>query len=838
MENIIRNYAERIHEYKTQKTKAIQVKYLLEKEFDILRLTSQKREILNQLFKRYNLILNVAYSNQRTDWLSVDTDKLITVGITHESHKTFDDISEIEQETIARQTFSVVQGSNNFKWHPHQIEAIKSLNGFYQRGKNRKGVLVLPTGGGKTVTAVRWLLQNVINENKKVIWIAHRHELLEQAKDTIHRNCYSDLLSKRDKITIHLISGYETHHQPRKINRDDDIIIASKDSLRMGRDFLISNFLKYNKDVFLVIDEAHHAVAKTYSELINIIESHSTIGYNLLGLTATPFRTAEKEQTYLSKVFTDGIIYSTDLNKLVIDKILAKPIFEQIETGEMVKKDEDFTEKDLKLINSTLELPESIKTNLATRKTRNNVIVETYNKKKYGKTLIFALNKDHAVAIDTLLRDRGFRSKFIISGLQNQIGINKSNKDNKQTIDEFRRNEIDILVNVNILTEGTDLPDANSVFLTRPTNSKILMTQMIGRVLRGPKAGGTETAQIVSFIDNWDNLVSWVSPKELLSDESQIIYGDKERGKLSLQIISLKLLQQFILLLDRSIDSSELKALPAIQRIPVGWYSFQIEVQTTGDESDSRIFKVLVFENHFLAFKYLENEMEELYLMVDVDKNNSLDHHEKVFLLSKIKTRFFESCSPIPVVNDDDLMNFIEFYDQTRQIPPYFTFEQREEVNISKLVDDIEVLNKIQRRKIVEKAWGESREISIWRELFNDNFDYFINEINIEENKRDFGQFVKSVQLAPIEFEKEKLKNIPLHQWPEPYQAQMRDAVFEKSKDKNGFFICAITGEKSKSRAFFHIDHIVPFSKEKNNTVLKNLRVIKNTENWKKGDKY
>jgi CRISPR/Cas system Type II protein with McrA/HNH and RuvC-like nuclease domain len=66
----------------------------------------------------------------------------------------------------------------------------------------------------------------------------------------------------------------------------------------------------------------------------------------------------------------------------------------------------------------------------------------------------------------------------------------------------------------------------------------------------------------------------------------------------------------------------------------------------------------------------------------------------------------------------------------------------------------------------------------------------------------------------------------------------MRDAVFEKSKDKNGFFICAITGEKSKSRAFFHIDHIVPFSKEKNNTVLKNLRVIKNTENWKKGDKY
>lgn len=839
MEISIKKFVDKISELKRQKTNSIQAKYLLQKEFEIYRLTVQKREQLQNLFDKFNLRLNVAYSNETTDWMKVDTETFITVSIANTEESTFNQIYELETETTAIQKYLVVSTNTNIQLYPHQIDAIKSLNQFYQKEQNKKGILVLPTGGGKTLTAVRWLLQNVINEKRKVIWIAHRHELLEQVKDTIYKNCCSELLPKRvnEKITIHLISGFDTHHQPRKINKEDDFIIASKDSLRMGRDYLVSNFLQYNKDVFFVIDEAHHAVAKTYTELINIVELNSTHNFNLLGLTATPFRTSGKEQTFLSKVFTDGIIYSTDLNKLIIEEILAKPVFEPIETGEFVKKDEDFTDKDLKLINSTFDLPENIKSNLATRKNRNNLIVETYDKSKYGKTLIFALNKDHAIAINTLLKQRGIKSKFIISGLLNQIGISDTNKYIKETIEQFRKNELDVLVNVNILTEGTDLPDANSVFLTRPTNSKVLMTQMVGRVLRGPKAGGTKTAKIVSFIDNWDNLVTWVSPKELLTDETSIIYGNKEYEKISLQIISIKLIEQFALLLDKTVDTSELKSLPAIQRIPVGWYSFQIEIPANQDESDSRICKILVFENQFIAFKDLENEMEELYLMVDVDKNNKLDKNERTFLLNKIRTRFFDNCSPVPAVSDVDLINFIEFYDQTRQIPPYFTFEQRDMVDISKLVDEIENFSKVERKKYINDIWGANRETSIWRELFNDNFEYFINEIVIEEIKRDFGQFVKKQEIAPIEYEKEKLKDIKLIDWPEPYQSKLRNAVFEKFKDKDGYYVCQITKERSKDKKLFDIDHIEPYSKGKNNTILENLRIVKRAENRRKGDK-
>lgn len=60
-----------------------------------------------------------------------------------------------------------------------------------------------------------------------------------------------------------------------------------------------------------------------------------------------------------------------------------------------------------------------------------------------------------------------------------------------------------------MLTEDTDVPNVNTVFLTRQTISKILLTQMVGRALRGSKFGGTDEANIISFIDNWQQLINW-----------------------------------------------------------------------------------------------------------------------------------------------------------------------------------------------------------------------------------------------------------------------------------------------------------------------------------------
>ncbi|GBE93177.1 DEAD/DEAH box helicase family protein [Nostoc cycadae] len=78
---------------------------------------------------------------------------------------------------------NVERGEHPKELYAHQNEAIKALNQINQAPF--EGLLVLPTGGGKTLTAVHWLLRNFINNKKKVLWIAHRHELLDQALETV-----------------------------------------------------------------------------------------------------------------------------------------------------------------------------------------------------------------------------------------------------------------------------------------------------------------------------------------------------------------------------------------------------------------------------------------------------------------------------------------------------------------------------------------------------------------------------------------------------------------------------------------------------------------------------
>ena len=92
-------------------------------------------------------------------------------------------------------------------------------------------------------------------------------------------------------------------------------------------------------------------------------------------------------------------------------------------------------------------------------------------------------------------------------------------RDNSKVIDAFKNNKLDVLVNVNIMTEGSDVPDIQTVFLTRPTQSEGLLMQMIGRGMRGKQAHGTETANIVDFHDQWSTYNKWLNPEWIVCDE-------------------------------------------------------------------------------------------------------------------------------------------------------------------------------------------------------------------------------------------------------------------------------------------------------------------------------
>jgi superfamily II DNA or RNA helicase len=140
-------------------------------------------------------------------------------------------------------------------------------------------------------------------------------------------------------------------------------------------------------------------------------------------------------------------------------------------------------------------LPKKLEKILTNEPIRNAAIfdklVELLNRGK--KIIFFATSIEHSKLISTMLKMKGFSSAHI-DGSTGQI--------RKTLIDRFKSNEIQILCNYGVLSTGFDEPKIDVVFMTRPTNSIVLYSQIIGRGLRGPMIGGTDFCEIYSIIDN------------------------------------------------------------------------------------------------------------------------------------------------------------------------------------------------------------------------------------------------------------------------------------------------------------------------------------------------
>ena len=131
-------------------------------------------------------------------------------------------------ENINAQTITPANGRNPRQLYEHQVDAVKNLDAM-NRKESFRTLLVLPTGGGKTLTAAYWLLKNAVDKGKKILWLAHRHLLLEQAAEAFARNAYTDDMVNHTVFNYRIISGM--HDKPIYIKKTDNIIIASKDSI-------------------------------------------------------------------------------------------------------------------------------------------------------------------------------------------------------------------------------------------------------------------------------------------------------------------------------------------------------------------------------------------------------------------------------------------------------------------------------------------------------------------------------------------------------------------------------------------------------------------------------
>ena len=250
---------------------------------------------------------------------------------------------EERKETTSSGRIIPRSGINDRIPYDHQKRAMECMDRI-NSGSDFSTLVVLPTGGGKTYTAALWLLHNAIDQHKKILWIAHRQMLLDQAAEAFQRYAYTETIPHISGFRYRIISGSSSHGRTIDIRRDDDLLIVSKDSI--GRSLsALDDWLAGEEELFLVVDEAHHSTAKTYRRVIDYVRSKIP-HVKLIGLTATPFRTAEDEQGLLGKIYTDGvknnavvhndvgITYQISLKDLISRRILAKPVFESYQTEE------------------------------------------------------------------------------------------------------------------------------------------------------------------------------------------------------------------------------------------------------------------------------------------------------------------------------------------------------------------------------------------------------------------------------------------------------------------------------------------------------------------------
>ena len=240
----------------------------------------------------------------------------------------------------------------------------------------------------------------------------------------------------------------------------------------------------------LVVDEAHSSVANTHLRCIKAFIN--TDSCDIVGLTATPGRSSQVSTEELATLYTKNIVEITDDgNQKISDPI------------RFLQSEHFLAEIKTELLETTIEVleedEEAILATLAQNEDRNKRIVEQIElANKLGEsTVVFACNLDHVLALMILCRHKGIHAEFITGEV--------SQSERLDILERFKNKQFYVLINLELLSTGIDIPKLNRLIITRPVGSPILYSQIIGRALRGPKNGGNPVNTVINVRDNLRN---------------------------------------------------------------------------------------------------------------------------------------------------------------------------------------------------------------------------------------------------------------------------------------------------------------------------------------------
>jgi superfamily II DNA or RNA helicase len=340
----------------------------------------------------------------------------------------------------------------NFRLRPYQERGVDALRHSYRAGK-RAPLYTLPTGGGKTLV-FSYITRNAVNHGSRVLILVHRAELLRQASNTLRTwGVNHGLIAARMPMTGQMVQVASVHTVVRRLAR-----IAPPD--------------------LIIVDEAHHTVAGTWQKVIEAFPQA-----RLLGVTATPARMDGRGLGRHSGGVYDDLVRGPSVQELIDGGFLVKPrVFaspRHLNLEDVHTRGGDFAADELTRVMSQREVIGDA--------------VAHYARLCPGKPAIaFCTSIEHAKLVTEQFTRGGWRARRIDGTMHDdeRTGI----------VAALANGDLDVMVSVDLVSEGFDVPACTAAILLRPTQSEGLYLQQVGRALR--PAPGKDSAFILDHAGN------------------------------------------------------------------------------------------------------------------------------------------------------------------------------------------------------------------------------------------------------------------------------------------------------------------------------------------------
>ena len=332
---------------------------------------------------------------------------------------------------------------------PYQETARQKVQEEWEEGKKRT-LLVLPTGTGKTIVFSK-IIEDRVKKGERILVIAHRGELLEQASDKLYKS--TGLKTATEKAGQTSLGSFYR------------VVVGSVQTLQ--REKRLNQFPPEYFDT-IIIDEAHHAISDGYQRVLKHFEDA-----NVLGVTATPDR---GDMRNLGSYF-ESLAYEYSLPEAIksgyLSPIKALTIPLKLDLSNVKQQAGDFSTKDLgTALDPYLEQ-----------------IAEEMKKQCFNrKTVVFLPLVKTSQKFRDILNQHGFKA----------AEVNGESTDREQVLKDYEEGKYNVLCNSMLLTEGWDCPSVDCVIVLRPTKVRALYSQMVGRGTR--LAPGKKELLLLDFL--------------------------------------------------------------------------------------------------------------------------------------------------------------------------------------------------------------------------------------------------------------------------------------------------------------------------------------------------